>query len=255
MNSASGVSRGTRYASIHRRKWFSLATDHEMGTHTFTAARHTIHVECFQPPRPGPHPVVLVLHGADGLPGRGLPYRELASRLAAQGYLTFLPHYFDATDGAMRPNPLDPVNFAAWIATIGEAISHALRQPGALDDRVGLVGFSLGGYLSVAVASQDARVGAVVECCGGVPGFFVRSAETMPPLLILHGGADPVVPVSEAHKLQRLLQQHGRPHDVWIYPGRGHQLTGADVEDALRRTLNFLQQHLNRETPSTQQQK
>lgn len=226
-----------------------------MGKHTFTAAHHTIHVECFQPPGRGPHSIVLLLHGADGLPGRGLPYRELASRLAAQGYLTFLPHYFDATDGAMRPNPLDPVKFAAWITTISEAIGHALRQPDARDDRVALVGFSLGGYLSVAVASQDARVAAVVECCGGVPGSFVRSVETMPPLLILHGGADPVVPVSEAHKLQRLLEQHGRPHDVWIYPGCGHQLTGADLEDALRRTLSFLQQHLNGDAPPPQKEK
>ncbi len=217
-----------------------------MSKHTFAAGNRTIHMERFQPPRPGPHPALLVLHGADGLPGRGLPYRELASRLAANGYVAFLPHYFEATDGDMRPNPLDPVNFAAWMATIDEAIGYALRQPDVLDSQVALVGFSLGGYLSVAMASQDARVAAVVECCGGVPGFFVSSVQTLPPLLILHGGSDPIVPVSEAHRLQRLLEQHGRPHEVWIYPGRGHQLRGTDIDDAVRRTLNFLNQHLSR---------
>lgn len=221
-----------------------------MSKHTFSAGNQIIHVEHFQPSSTCPHSTVLVLHGADGLPGRGLPYRELATRLAAHGYLALLPHYFDATDGDIRPNPLDPVNFAAWLTAINGAIGHALRQPEVRDGRVALVGFSLGGYLSVAVASQDARVAAVVECCGGVPGFFVRSLETMPPLLILHGGSDPVVPVSEAYKLQRLLEQHGRAHEVWIYPGRGHQLTGADIEDALRRTLKFLHRHLSSKAAS-----
>jgi carboxymethylenebutenolidase len=211
---------------------------------TFAAGRRTVHMERFQPSSPGPHPAAMVLHGADGLPGRGLPYRELATRLAAHGYLTFLPHYFDATDSDIRPNPLDPVNFAAWLKAIGKAIGHALSQPDVREERIALVGFSLGGYLSVAVASEDARVAAVIECCGGVPGFFVRNMDTMPPLLILHGSADPVVPVSEAYKLQRLLEQHGRPLEVWIYPGRGHQLAGADIEDALRRTASFLQRHL-----------
>lgn len=209
-----------------------------------TVGRQTIHIERFEPLRPGPHPAVLVLHGADGLPGRGLPYRELASRIAAHGYLAFLPHYFEATDGNTRPNPLDPFNFAAWMAVIGEAIGHAIQQPDGVDDRIALLGFSLGGYLSVAVASQDTRVGAVVECCGGLAEFFVPGADTMPPVLILHGGADPVVPVSEAYKLRRALEKHGRPHEMHIYAGRGHQLTGADFEDALRRSLHFLQQHL-----------
>jgi dienelactone hydrolase len=231
----------------------SPVRDHDMGLEqktqarldTFTAGRRTIAIERFEPSNPGPHPALLVLHGADGLPGRGLPYRELAARVAAHGYAAFLPHYFDATDGQTRPNPLDPRNFAAWMAALNEAIGYVLRQPDVLDGQIALLGFSLGGYLSVAVAAHDARVGAVVECCGGVAGFFVGDMRKMPPVLILHGGADPVVPVSEAHKLERLLQEQGRPHEIHIYPERGHQLIGADFEDALRRSLNFLQRHLN----------
>ncbi len=102
--------------------------------------------------------------------------------------------------------------------------------------------------MAVAVGSHEPCVGAVVECCGGAAELFLQSVETIPPVLILHGGADPVVPVSEAHKLRRLLAEKGRVHEVCIYPGRGHQLTGADLEDAFRRSLSFLGQHLRGDT-------
>jgi carboxymethylenebutenolidase len=217
-------------------------------TDTFEISSRRIRVERFQPPGRGPHPALLVLHGADGLPGRGLAYHAITANFASQGYLAFLPHYFDATDGGSRPNPLNPLNFAAWLTAIGQAIGYVLRQEDVTPGRVGLVGFSLGGYLAVAAASQDRRVAAVVECCGGAADFFVRGVETLPPILILHGGADPVVPVSEAHKLQRLLAEHGRPHEVQIYPGRGHQLTGPDFDDAVRRSLHFLGRYLGSES-------
>jgi dienelactone hydrolase len=216
-------------------------------TVTFELAGRTIHLERFEPPELGSHPAVLFLHGADGLPGRVMPYRTLAARFAAHGYVAFLLHYYDVTDGHSRPNPLNPLNFAAWMRAVSEAIGFCLRQPGVAGGRVGLVGISLGGYLSTAVASQDGRVGAVVECCGGAADFFIRGVETMPPVLILHGGADPVVPVSEAHKLERFLKEKGRPHEVWIYPGRCHQLTGADLDDAFRRSVSFLGRYVTGE--------
>ncbi|HWG43149.1 MAG TPA: dienelactone hydrolase family protein [Gemmataceae bacterium] len=218
---------------------------------SFDVAGQRIRIDRFLPSNSRPHPAVLILHGADGLPGRGLPYREMAARFAANGYLAFLLHYFDATNDGLRPNPLNPLNFAAWITAIGEGIGYALRQPETLSGPVGLVGFSLGGYLAVAAGARDPRVGAVVECCGGVADLFLRGMETMPPVLILHGGADAVVPVSEAHKLQRLLAEKGRSHELWIYPGRGHQFVGPDFEDAFLRSLNFLGRHLkdDRATP------
>jgi carboxymethylenebutenolidase len=215
----------------------------EKSMDTFRAGNRAIPIERFQPANPGPNPTVLVLHGADGLPGRGMPYRELAARFAVQGYCTYLPHYFEATDGHTRPDPLNPINFAAWMGVIHEAIHYVLRQPETVTDQVALIGFSLGGYLAVTVGTQNARVGAIVECCGGVADFFVQGLETMPPVLILHGGADPVVPVSEAYRLEKLLKERGRPYEIRIYPGRGHHLSGADFDDALRRAFAFLEQH------------
>jgi dienelactone hydrolase len=92
---------------------------------------------------------------------------------------------------------------------VADAITHASAPPGAGGQPVGLIGFSLGAYLALSVAAQDARVGAVVECLGGLPGLLAPGLRTMPPVLILHGGADPLVPVSEARALVRLLRDRG----------------------------------------------
>src|SRR6516225_4052496 len=95
---------------------------------TYQAGNRTIPIEYIQPANPGSKLPILILHGADGLPGRGIPYRDLAAPYAAEVYWTHLPQYFEATDGHSRLNPLNPVNFAAWMNTIQEGISYILRQ-------------------------------------------------------------------------------------------------------------------------------
>jgi carboxymethylenebutenolidase len=109
---------------------------------------------------------------------------------------------------------------------------------------VGVVGFSLGAYLALAVATQEPRIGALVDCFGGLPVPFESSAASLPPVLILHGDADPVVPVEEARKLARLLRAAGRPHEMQLYPGGGHGFRPAEGRDAFARVLAFFDRHL-----------
>jgi carboxymethylenebutenolidase len=116
-------------------------------------------------------------------------------------------------------------------------------QPGR-PGPVGIIGVSLGGYLGLAVAGNDERVGAVVVVCGGLPAVLLGTFTRMPPVLILHGNDDSVVPPSEARALEKWLVERGTPHEVVIYPGEGHHLTGAAADDALKRATAFLQKHL-----------
>jgi carboxymethylenebutenolidase len=65
------------------------------------------------------------------------------------------------------------------------------------------------------------------------------------PVLILHGEADPTVPVEEAYQLQKLLKEKGIPYEVKIYPGAGHGFEDAEIwRDAGLRSLQFLQKYL-----------
>jgi carboxymethylenebutenolidase len=111
-------------------------------------------------------------------------------------------------------------------------------------DRTALIGFSLGGYLALSVASRDPRVKAVVEFCGGLPEELAVECVQMPPTLILHGEADNIVPVSEARRVEKLMKQTNSAYEIQVYPGVGHFFSGLTMVDAAQRTLAFLRKHL-----------
>jgi len=62
--------------------------------------------------------------------------------------------------------------------------------------------------------------------------------------LILHGEQDRVVPVSEALRLQQLLERTSTSHEMKIYPGAGHGFNGLQLLDAGQRTIQFLRRYL-----------
>jgi carboxymethylenebutenolidase len=203
-----------------------------------------VRLEVFRPWGDGTFPAVGLLHGADGMRKRGGDYRAAARELARAGFLVGLPHYLERTGSPSGAWPLDPFKFLAWLGAVGEAAGHLAAHPHASAHRVGLVGFSLGAYLGLAVASHNRRVAAVVDCCGGFPQLFDHAAGTLPPTLILHGLADAVVPASEAFRLEGLLKAHGRRYEIHTYPNEGHALSPAATADALRRAARFLGVHL-----------
>ncbi len=213
-------------------------------TDYFQSAGKQVRVERFEPAAEGSYPAVLLLHGADGLHYKGPLYRGIARELASHGYVVLLPHYFERTGEPYAWVHANPVNFLNWMQAIGDGLSYAGGRPNVDAERIGLIGFSLGAYLALAVASQDPRAAAVVECFGGLPDFFAQGVQRMPPVLILHGQADVLVSVQEAHKLERLLQEKGWPYEIKVYPGQGHTFTPDVLQDVVRRGLAFLDRYL-----------
>lgn len=214
-------------------------------TDSFAHGPRRVTVERYEPAGPGPFPAVLVLHGRDGLTGGSPRYRLLARQTAGQGFAAFLVHYF----GGARPTreASDVPQFLGWVERVREAITYATSQPCVDARRIGLVGISLGGYLALAVAARDPRVKAVVECCGGLPDPVARELKRMPPVLILHGVDDAVVPVEEAKRLAALLKEKGLPFEQFLYPGEGHTLGPFATLNAAIRTADFLRRHLGPE--------
>lgn len=168
-----------------------------------------------------------------------------AEMLAAEGMAVYVVHYFDRTRTTGVADKQTAIrNFPVWGKTLWDAISHVEQQPQVDRERIGLLGFSLGAYLALAEAAVDPRVKAVVEFFGGFPKemkFFMR---LLCPTLILHGDADPTVPVEEAHHLQQMLEKKKVPYEMQIYAGAGHGFAGEVWQDARRRTLTFLQKYL-----------
>ena len=215
-------------------------------TGSFASQGKTIGVEKFEPKAGGKHPAILVLHGAGGMEIGGPEFRAFARELARRGYVAHIVHYFDLTGIGHADAPAIGRSFASWMITIGDALTALGKQEDVDPDRIGLLGFSLGSYLSLSVASQDRRVSAVVDYFGGLPGLFSWNLQRFPPTLILHVDADAVVPVAEARKLERILQAKDFPFEIRIYPGQGHRFTGEADRDAYLRSLAFLDRYVKK---------
>jgi dienelactone hydrolase len=209
---------------------------------TFESGNKPIRLDAYLPDISEKHATVLALYGSGGgVSGMNEP----ASMLAAQGFAVFVLHYFDRTETTQATDkPTIMRNFPAWGKTVWDAISHIENHPSVDPKRIGLLGFSLGAYLALSVASVDPRVKAVVEFFGGFPKEMKLFMRRLCPVLILHGEADPTVPVQEAYDLQALLEKKGIAYELKIYPAVAHGFDSETWKDAGLRSLQFLQKHL-----------
>ena len=210
---------------------------------TFESGGKSIRMDCYIPEASGANlPAVIGLHGSGG---NHDGMAEPARMLAEQGFAVYVLHYFDRT-GTSRVDGLPMIarNYPAWMKTLWDAVSFVAQQPTVDPSRIGLLGFSLGGYLAVSAASIDNRIRAVVEFFGGLPKEMKLFMRRLCPILILHGDQDPTVPVSEAYHLQQVLEKRNIPYELKIYPGAGHGFTGETWRDAGVRSLSFLNKYL-----------
>ncbi|MBV9671096.1 MAG: dienelactone hydrolase family protein [Acidobacteriales bacterium] len=202
-----------------------------------------IGIVIYQPHKPGKYPAIVVLHGSNG------PVSDFvggyAQQLADQGYVLAMIHYFDATGTKPYPSYAQMEHsFPDWEQAVRDGISFLDQNPYVDRGQFGLLGVSLGGFLSTSVSSVDPRIKCVVNVSGGIPESVAKAAKRMAPTLILHGDADNTVPVRQAFELESVLKRTGTPYEIEIYPGQGHMFRGEAQFDAMTRSLGFLDEHL-----------
>ena len=150
-----------------------------------------------------------------------------------------------------------------------------LTEKGFLPERIGLMGFSLGGATVTIAAAQEPRVAAVWEDSAfadfldilklelqdsGIPSFFapgaafvgrlisgdditaIRPVDAVTkfegrPYYIVHGDADTRIPVSQATRLAETINANGGVVKPWILPGTAHIEAVFDAPDEYERRL------------------
>ena len=213
---------------------------------TFRSGSKDIRIDVVVPPQGGMRPAVLVLHGSGGstdLPGQ---VRDLAER----GYVTLAPYYFESTGTSWAD--LDSIrrHGLIWGKTILNAVEFARQLPSVDPESIGLLGFSLGGFLAIAVAAHDLRIKCVVEFFGGIPEKFLPTVDHLPPTLILHGEDDRIVPIHHAMRLKRLCEEKKLCFEMETYPGAGHNFSGPLMRTAMERAMAFLGRRLQAQHPA-----
>lgn len=178
-------------------------------------------------------PVVVLLHGVDGLGEfSGSQILAFADELAQAGYVVFVPTYFGVKDGQVGGIP-DRKDIDSRIgrvdqyaSRIAKAVEVACAQPDADAGRVALVGFSLGGGLALQRAeASTGEIKAVVDFFGYIGNRAIYQEDAkLPPTLVFHNPEGKVVdPDYSARRPGRARQDlRGTPR---LFPRR-RQLPG-----------------------------
>jgi dienelactone hydrolase len=207
---------------------------------TFPSRGKGIRIDVVLPSMGGIRPAVLVLHGSGGI--SDIP--EHVRDLTAHGYIRLVPHYFESTGTSWADPDSIRQHGLSWGKTILDAVEFARRLPNVDPESVGLLGFSLGGYLAIAVAAHDRRIKCVAEFFGGLPEKFLPSLDHLPPTLILHGEDDRIVPIRHAMRLKQLCEEKRFCFEMEIYSGAGHKFPETLMRTAMERVMVFLDQRL-----------
>ncbi|HSP38814.1 MAG TPA: prolyl oligopeptidase family serine peptidase [Frankiaceae bacterium] len=172
----------------------------------------------FRPDTPagaGAGPTVLLLPVAPDEVDRQ-HYRPLIPELLTMGIRVFRliarrpaggtsPDVTDATDDAL----------AAARYLIDTGIAHP--------DQLGIWGAGFGGFLTLSATARAPELFAAAVDVGGVAGLETYAASV--PTLVVHGGADSTVPLSESEQVVESLRRTGAEVEALFLPGQGNALT------------------------------
>jgi carboxymethylenebutenolidase len=116
-------------------------------------------------------------------------------------------------------------------------------------DRIGSIGWCMGGGYSLDVALQQPKLAATVINYGHLATDPNALMKINAPILGLFGGQDQGITPADVKKFEQQMKQEGKKIDMVIYPDAGHAFENpnnkngyraADAADAWKRTVNFL---------------
>lgn len=167
-----------------------------------------------------------------------MPFDSQARLFAGAGFRVYIPHYLDVTHGS----PSDPIKHYAILAqAVRDALSFIQVQTHMAHGRIALVGYSLGASVALAAAAGESRLAGVVVWSGSLPDAYVGAFDRLPPLLILHGAQDKVIPEFNARQLAKLCELKHGVCKLSIYAEEGHAFSSAGIGRADREIEAFLE--------------
>jgi carboxymethylenebutenolidase len=202
--------------------------------------------------------------------GRSPFYDDIAARLASAGFVALCPEYF-FREGPLAERTRDAANARRGklderrtIDDLSAALDWLKRQPGVQGDRIGTLGFCVGGTMALVL---DAYRRDTVTVCyygfpaaptkpqGGIPSPLSLAGQMKGPILGFWGDQDTGVGMPNVEKLAELLRDRNVDFDHTIYPGIGHGFMAASRFDAAHdaydaaceswtRALTFYRRHL-----------
>lgn len=199
-----------------------------------------------------------IVNGASLQPLSGAPPKHIVFLLHGYGssgadLIALAPHWRQSLPDTLFLAPNAPQragsgyqwwplqNFTPQVLAAGAAlaapaidafIDRKLGQYGLSDAEMAIVGFSQGTMMALQVALNRKTAPAAIV---GYSGLFVGAASLAnrnppkPPILLVHGSADPVIPVAALHAAKADLGKLGIEADTHVSAGLGHSVDPAGI--------------------------
>ena len=127
---------------------------------------------------------------------------------------------------------------------IDRSLDDELARTGLTPDKLAVVGFSQGGIVALqSVLRRTNPIGALVGLSTILPNAQSLPGEiaSKPPVLLVHGDQDQVLPATYAEQSAQALSGFGVPVDKHILRGRGHEID----QEGLGLIRDFLARHMS----------
>jgi carboxymethylenebutenolidase len=222
---------------------------------SYKSGDETVSGTLYTPAGKGPFPALIVIHEWWGLNDW---VKEQASKLADQGYAALAIDLYrgkvattpDLAHEIMRGVPEDRAS-----RDLRAAFDFLASQPNVKKDRIGSIGWCMGGGYSLDVALLEPTLAAAVINYGHLATDPAELKKINAPILGLFGGQDRGIAPDDVKKFGESLDKLGKKGEVKIYPDAGHAFENPnnkqgyradDAADAWKRTVDFLATNLKK---------
>lgn len=205
-------------------------------------------------PASGKGPGVIVLQEWWGLVGH---IKDVADRFAQAGFVALAPDLFQGKKAELdEPDEAGKLLMALDIERTSEVLARAaqwlVENDAVTSEQVGVVGFCMGGQLSMFAACLTDHIGAAVNFYGIHPNVKPNFKELNAPILGIFGKRDHTTPPEVVQKLDQELTKLNKPHEFHEYDAdhaffnndRPEVYNKAAAEDAWKKTLDFFKKNL-----------
>jgi len=200
----------------------------------------------------GKHPAIVAIQEWWGL----APHiKDVVERFAREGFITLAP---DLYHGLVAEEPDEARKLAMGldrnraVFEIVAAVQYLKAMDAVQPKKIGVVGWCMGGGLSLSTAASSRDVGAAVAFYGR-PLEASDTAKLVSPVLGLYAESDQSIPPKAVRAFEQELKAHNITHEVHIYPGaqhaffnetRPHIYHAEAARDAWARTLEWFRKYL-----------
>jgi carboxymethylenebutenolidase len=216
---------------------------------SYKSGDETVNAMIYTPAGKGPFPALIVIHEWWGLNDW---VKGQASKFAEEGYVALAVDLYrgkvaenaDMAHELMRGVPEDRAK-----RDLKAAYAYLAAQPNVKKDRIGAIGWCMGGGYSLDVALEEPSLAADVINYGHLATDVDELKKIQAPILGSFGGQDRGITPEDVKAFQSAMEKLGKKIDVKIYPNAGHAFenptnkTGyraEDTADAWQRTIAFL---------------